>query len=161
MLVRPMEKRDPRRIADMAAALSAHEGQPPPPFAAEDVVHWGFGRDRRFEGVVAAIEGAVIGYALFHDAFNVGLGSPGLHMLDLFVEPRARRRGVARALMAAVGRACLDRGGEWLTWQSLPENAEAVAFYQRIGGRRFRAANFELSGSNLDFLLEMEPAEWR
>ena len=68
---------------------------------------------------------------------------------------------MARPQLAAVGRACLDRGGEWLTWQSLPENAEAVAFYQRIGGRRYRAANFELSGSNLDFLLEMEPAEWR
>ena len=142
--VRAMTAEDAPRISEMAAALSAHEGQPPAPFSADDVLRWGFGEEKRFDGLVAVSEEETIGYALYHDSFSVGLGTPGLHMLDLFVEDAARGRGAGRALIAQLSRICLTRGGSWLTWQALPNNAIAMDFYRAIGARRFIAANFEL-----------------
>lgn len=153
--IRPARPADAERVAEMAAALSAHEGEPPPPFDAAAFRRFGFGENRRFESIVAAERdqagglGEVIGYALYCDMFHVGLGTPGLHMIDLFVEQRCRRLGVALGVMAALARICQKRDGTWITWECLPSNVEALAFYERISGRRFNAANFELAGDAL------------
>lgn len=152
--IRPAEPSDGERVAEMAAALSAHEGEPPPPFDAAAFRRFGFGEDRRFETILAeapATEAtvAVVGYALYRDMFHVGMGTPGLHMIDLFVEPAHRGRGAGRGLVAALARICRDRDGTWVTWQCQPRNSEAMVFYERIGGRRFDAANFELAGDAL------------
>jgi ribosomal protein S18 acetylase RimI-like enzyme len=153
--IRPAEPSDGERVAEMAAALSAHEGAPPPPFDAGTFRRFGFGEGRRFEAIIAedqalaAGPGAAIGYALYNDMFHVGLGTPGLHMIDLFVEPGCRRMGVGRGLIATLARICRERDGTWMTWQSLPSNTEAMAFYDHIKGRRFNAANFELAGEAL------------
>lgn len=144
--VRAGRPEDGERVSAMAAALSAHEGEPPPPFSAADFRRYGFGAEKRFDAVIVETGGRAVGYALFCDSFHVGLGTPGLHMIDLFVERDHRRAGAGRVLVGTLARICRDRGGTWLTWQCQPQNADAMGFYQRIGGRRFGAANFELSG---------------
>lgn len=150
--IRPIRDEDAERVSEMAAALSAHEGQPPPPFSPADIRRHAFGSPRRFEGLVADTGKDLVGYVLFTDSFNVGIGTPGLHMLDLYVEPDHRRHGTARRLMAAISRICVERDGTWITWQSLPSNYVAIDFYDIVGGRRYRAANFELSGRALSDL---------
>jgi len=157
--IRPGHPSDGERVAEMAAALSAHEGEPPPPFDAEIFRRYGFGAGHRFESLVAEVwensdpqteRGRTLaGYLLFSNLFHVGLGAPGLHMIDLFVEPRFRRFGLGRRMLAALARICHDREATWITWQCLPSNTEAMAFYENIGGRRFNAANFELAGPTL------------
>ena len=159
--VRPARPSDGERVAEMAAALSAHEGEPPPPFDADAFRRFGFGKERRFEALIAEEDdanggpGGVIGYAIYCDLFHVGLGKPGLHMVDLFIEPRCRRLGAGRGVMAALARICRERDGTWITWQCLPSNLEAMAFYARVSGRRFNAANFELAGDALNTLAAM------
>ena len=122
--IRALAPEDAGRVAELAASLSAFEGAPPPPFHAEDVVRWGTGPD--------------------HGGFHVGHGGPGLVLMDLFVESRARGYGVGRALMAALAQEALARSCRWITWQVHPENASAMDFYRAVGGRRYRAADFEL-----------------
>lgn len=140
---------DGERVGEMAVALSAHEGEPPPPFGPEEFRRYGFGAERRFDTFLAEWHGDVIGYVLYCDSFHVGLGTPGLHMIDLYVEPAHRGSGAGRGLIGALSRVCLERGGTWLTWQCLPSNAVALDFYDRIGARRFAAANFELADDAL------------
>ncbi|MEQ8585534.1 MAG: GNAT family N-acetyltransferase [Thalassobaculaceae bacterium] len=152
--VRAMTAEDAGRVVEMIAALSAHEGAPPPPMDREALIGWSLGREARFSALVADIDGAVIGYALFHDGFHIGRGSPGTLLMDLFVEPAHRRRRVARALIAAVVRATVARGGDWITWQAHPRNVEALAFYESVGARRYAAADYELADKALDAILE-------
>lgn len=153
--IRPGTPSDGERVAEMAAALSAHEGEPPPPFDAEVFRRFGFGDGRRFESLVVEVAGefdrggGLVGYVLFSNLFHVGLGAPGLHMIDLFVEPSMRRLGLGRRMLAALAKICVERDATWITWQCLPSNAEAMAFYEDVGGRRFNAADFELAGPNL------------
>lgn len=150
VIVRAMTLEDAPAIARMASALSAHEGVAPPPFDADTVRRWGFGIDRRFDGVVAVLDDRVAGYALFHDGFHVGRGAPGLVLMDLYAAPAARRRGAGRAMMAAVAEAARSRGGTWVVWQVHPDNTLGMAFYRAIGARRYRAADFELTVDTSD-----------
>ena len=144
-----IEEADADRLAEMAAGLSAHEGYPPPPFGPPEILRYGFGIEKSFEGIVAEISGRVEAYAFFHDAFNVGLGAPGLHMIDLYVDEEARCQGIGRALVGRIALECRRRQGTWVTWQSVVSNRTALEFYDAIGGRRFGAANSELTGPAL------------
>ncbi|MEO9900663.1 GNAT family N-acetyltransferase [Nisaea sp.] len=148
--VRGLLEKDAERVAQMAAALSAHEGMPPPPFGADDVIRYGFGDQKRFDGIVAEQESELIGYTIFINSFNIGLGTPGVHMLDLYVEHRVRGTGAGRALIGAVAAETIARGGSWVVWQSLPTNSVAIEFYNHIGSRQYQAADFELSGLALN-----------
>lgn len=143
--IRAMDATDADRVIAMIAALSAHEGAPPPPLDAATLLRWGLGEDARFCALVAERRAMTVGYALFHDSFHIGRSRPGSVLMDLFVDRGHRRRGIARALLAAVARATLDRQGDWVTWQAHPRNIEALAFYEAIGARRFAAADFELA----------------
>jgi GNAT superfamily N-acetyltransferase len=154
--IRALEPGDAGRVAELAASLSAFEGAPPPPFHAEDVVRWGTGPDRRFDGMVAERDGRVVGYLLHHSGFHVGHGGPGLVLMDLFVESRARGYGVGRALMAALAQEAQARSCRWITWQVHPENASAMDFYRAVGGRRYRAADFELGLAAIAALAERD-----
>lgn len=147
--VRALQEADAERVAEMAAALSAHEGMPPPPFGAADVIRYGFGAHKRFDGIILEQGYDLIGYTIFIDSFNVGLGTPGIHMLDLYVEDRARGSGAGRTLIGAVAAETIARGGSWVVWQSLPTNSVAIDFYNHIGSRQYQAADFELSGKTL------------
>lgn len=158
-MIRMLEERDADRVADMAAKLSAHEGMPPPPFGPEDVVKYGFGDMKRFEGLVAEAGGALIGYTLFINSFNIGLGTPGTHMLDLFVEKSARGSGAGRGLVAALAAETIARGGDWMVWQCLPTNKTAINFYHHIGSRQYLASDFELSNDRLTDLATF--SDWR
>lgn len=150
--IRTMRAQDCDRVVAMIAALSAHEGAPPPPMDARALTRYAFGSDPRFSGLVSDLDGEIVGYALYHDGFHIGRGRPGSLLMDLFVEPVARRHGIARALLGAVAKATLARGGDWITWQAHPRNAEALAFYEAIGARRYAAADYELAGPALDRL---------
>ena len=148
--VRALLEHDAGRVAQMAAALSAHEGTPPPPFGADDVIRYGFGNQKRFDGFVAEQDSELVGYTIFINSFDIGKDTPGAHMLDLYVEQRVRGTGAGRALIGAVAAETIARGGSWIVWQSLPANSVATGFYNHIGGRRYQAADFELSGLALN-----------
>lgn len=143
--IRAMDAADAERVIAMIAALSAHEGAPPPPMDAAALIRWGLGEDARFSALVAERRGKAVGYALFHESFHIGRARPGSVLMDLYVDRGHRRRGIARALLAAVARATQARDGDWVTWQAHPRNIEALAFYEAIGARRFAAADFELA----------------
>jgi len=51
---------------------------------------------------------------------------------DLYVLPAWRRRGVARALIAASARASAEAGGEFLAWAVDADNGHAREFYRTL-----------------------------
>ncbi|MBO6561869.1 MAG: GNAT family N-acetyltransferase [Nisaea sp.] len=157
--IRALQQEDAERVAEMAAKLSDHEGMPPPPFGPDDVIKYGFGPAKRFDGLVADNGKDLLGYTLFIDSFNIGLGTPGIHMLDLYVEDWARGSGAGRALIGAVAAETLAREGAWMVWQCLPTNRTAIDFYHHIGSRQYQAADFELSNERLTGLAAQ--STWR
>jgi GNAT superfamily N-acetyltransferase len=81
----------------------------------------------------AAARGVPFGFVAAHEAHDLPEG-PGAWLSDLYVAKSWRRRGVGRALLAAVAAWSRARGGRWIMWHTDPGDAEARRFYASIGG---------------------------
>jgi len=92
-----------------------------------------FGPRPAAEAVVAEVDGAVAGFALFFTNFSTFLGRPGLYLEDLYVRPAHRGHGLGRALLAHLGALAVARGCGRFEWSVLDWNASAIAFYEKMG----------------------------
>jgi GNAT superfamily N-acetyltransferase len=98
----------------------------------EDLLRYGFGRERRFEALIASIDGEPAGFALFLPDFSTFSGRPGLFLEDLYVREAARGRGVGRRLVARLAAIALERDCAALHFNVLTWNP-ARGFYRRLG----------------------------
>jgi GNAT superfamily N-acetyltransferase len=94
----------------------------------------GFGRESRFEALLAFVDGRPAGFALFFPNFSTWLGKPGLYLEDIFVSEWARKLGVGRRLMARLAAIAVERGWARLDFWVLHWNP-AREFYHRLGFR--------------------------
>jgi len=117
----------------MANALNRTEATRPTAFTAAAVRRDGLGRRRAFSALVAELDRRIVGYAAFATTYNTDIAARELWMHDLYVIPRARSRGVGRALVRAVAREAMRRGLRRLGWGVRGTNAGAMRFYRRLG----------------------------
>ncbi|MCB1981325.1 MAG: GNAT family N-acetyltransferase [Rhodoferax sp.] len=92
-----------------------------------------FGPRPGAEAVLAEVDGAIAGFALFFSSFSTFLGRPGLYLEDLYVRPACRSRGVGKALLQHLGALAMARGCGRFEWSVLDWNANAIAFYEGMG----------------------------
>ena len=83
------------------------------------------------EVLAARAEGRVVGVAVLAYRLSISAGGLFASVEDLYVEPDARRRGVGRALLEAVGERCAASGVSYVEAQV--EDEEATAFYAAVG----------------------------
>ena len=99
---------------------------------------------------VAEVDGEVAAMALWFLNFSTWDGVAGIYLEDLFVSPKFRRRGLARALFSALATQCVDNGYTRLSLAVLNWNSDAIALYDGIGGEPQREwTTYRLSGSRL------------
>ncbi len=146
-------------VADDAATIVAlvhqfehEEGKNAARLTVADVLAHAFGEQPRFRVLIAERAGRTLGYAMFYPSYDSEYAARGFYLQDLFVVPGARKRGVGRALMAAVARACLADGGLYVFWNALEANRAARAFYRRIGGREEPVVTLSLQPHALERL---------
>jgi GNAT superfamily N-acetyltransferase len=109
-----------------------------------------FGNSPTANGHVAEVDGEVAAMAVWFVSFSTWDGVAGIYLEDLFVRTNFRRRGLARALLAALAGECVDNGYTRLSWAVLNWNADAIALYDGIGGQPQREwTTYRLSGSPL------------
>lgn len=90
---------------------------------------WGrlFDPDTHLLCFVAELDGRVSG--IVHCVLHQSTLSdrPGCYLSDLFVEPVARRRGVAHALLGHLKEALRTEGWSEVGWATSPDNTAAIA----------------------------------
>ena len=96
----------------------------------------GFGLRRAFDGLVAAENGCVIGYLLYHFGYDSDGAFRNLHVVDLYVDAKARKKGTGRALMKAVAAVAREAGAREIIWSVYHANDLAASFYERLGASR-------------------------
>lgn len=99
----------------------------------EEVRETLFGERPAAESLIAEIDGAPAGFAVFFSNYSTFLARPGIYLEDLFVRPELRRRGVGRALFTHLARLAVERRCGRFEWSVLDWNEPAIAFYRSLG----------------------------
>jgi GNAT superfamily N-acetyltransferase len=120
-------------LLQLIRELAAYEKAPDAVVATEeDLRRHGFGPERRFEALLALVDGEPAGFALFFPDFSTWHGRPGIFLEDLYVREWARRLGVGRRLMARLAAIAIERDWPAIHFNVLDWNP-ARGFYQRLG----------------------------
>lgn len=123
----------------MVAALATYERAPDQVAGSSELLASAlFGPDRCAEALVAELEGATVGFAVFYRTFSTWQCRPGIWLEDLFVPEQHRGAGVGFALLRKLAEITVSRGYTRLEWAALDWNEPALRFYERLGARRLQ-----------------------
>jgi len=82
---------------------------------------------------VAELDGRLAGFITANIVYDSARAAGGCIVVDLYVRPEHRRRGVGRALMAAMAAEARRDGAACLWWGVDDGDDEATAFYVALG----------------------------
>lgn len=136
MLIRSATAADCAAILAFIRELAEYEKLLHEVVATEATLHATlFGARPAAEVVIAEVDGAPVGFALFFTSYSTFLAKPGLYLEDLFVRSAARGRGVGLALMRHLAQLCIARDYGRFEWSVLDWNEPALRFYARLGAK--------------------------
>jgi GNAT superfamily N-acetyltransferase len=152
----PATRADVPLILAFVRELALYENEPDAVVATEAMFDDAlFGDQPAAESVVAYLDGAPAGFALWFQNFSTWTGRPGLWLEDLFVREQYRRFGVGRALLVYLARLCVERGYGRFEWAVLDWNTPALDFYRSLGAEAMSEWTIHrLSGDALTRLAE-------
>ena len=114
--ISPATRDDVSLLFELVMALAEYENLAHEVIGApEDLEKHLFGDNPTAHAIVARIDGAPAGFALYFFNFSTFLMKPGIYLEDLFVLPGYRRRGIGTAIFqylaqVEIGRAsCRER----------------------------------------------------
>lgn len=147
---------DEATILRLIKDLATYEREPGAVQATEESIRAElFGDGPQVFAFLADLDGRPVAFALWFLTFSTWTGRPSLYLEDLFVDEAARTKGVATALFKELARAAKERGCARIDWSVLDWNVDAMAFYQRLGGRRQTGWQpWRLQGEAMDALAD-------
>jgi GNAT superfamily N-acetyltransferase len=89
----------------------------------------------KFQTLLAELDGAVVGYAIYFFTYSTFLARPTLYLEDIFVLPDHRNRGAGRALFRACAAEAVANDCGRMEWTVLTWNQPSIDFYKRAGAR--------------------------
>lgn len=132
--LRPAAPRDIPLILSLIRELAEYEREPSAAVATEQMLQQHlFGERPYAECIIAELDAAPQGFALFFHNFSTWRGRPGLYLEDLFVRPAARGSGLGRAMLIHLARLAVARGCARMEWAVLDWNEPAIGFYRSLG----------------------------
>ena len=112
-----------------------------------------FGPRPAADVLIASLDKAPAGFALFFQNYSTFLARPGLYLEDLFVRPAYRGKGIGRKLLARLAAVARQRNCGHVEWVVLDWNESAIGFYKSLGARPMSGWQvFRLAGDALQML---------
>lgn len=136
LLLRAATPADVPQILAFIRELAEYEREPDAVHATEaDLLRDGFGTEKRFDCIMADVDGSAVGFALYFHNYSTWRGHAGIHIEDLYVCPEHRGGGIGKALLAHIAAIAVAEGCSRLQWDVLEWNAPAIGFYERMGAK--------------------------
>jgi GNAT superfamily N-acetyltransferase len=92
-----------------------------------------FGAERNAHALVAFVDDAPVGLALYFYNFSTFAGKRGIYLEDIFVEPEYRGRGIGSTLLKRLARIAKEQDCGRMEWSVLTWNQPSIEFYHRLG----------------------------
>jgi GNAT superfamily N-acetyltransferase len=133
-MIRPATAADTKTICDLIRALADYERLAHEVMLDEDLLRQHLFGPRPYAEVLLAEDGGtIVGFALFFHNYSTFLGTPGIYLEDLFVQPDQRGKGYGKALLAEVARIAVERNCGRVEWCVLNWNEPSISFYRSLG----------------------------
>jgi GNAT superfamily N-acetyltransferase len=139
-------------LVEMAKKLLTHLGNDVENFSEERFIEDAFGEQPQFAVIVAELDdGPLLGYALFHDAYEPSHTERGVYIADLYVTDLARGLGLGKSLLRAVAIDASNRGRTFV-WLVSPQE-DARSFYDGVMDIRDEMVAYALTGEHFEKLV--------
>ncbi len=96
----------------------------------EEMLNWGFGKDRIFEFFVLETHGIIVGMALYYFKYSTWKGKC-LFLEDIIVTQSERGKGYGKLLFEEVVKIAKAQKVRRMEWQVLDWNKDAIKFYEK------------------------------
>jgi len=134
--IRPVRPDEAALVLDLIRELAQYEKLAHEVVATEQDIHAAlFGKKPAAECLIAELDGASIGFALFFHNFSTFAGQPGLYLEDLYIKPEFRGQGFGKKMLAHLANLAVQRGCGRFEWAVLDWNAPAIRFYESLGAK--------------------------
>ena len=135
-MIRPVALADVSRVFELIWELAVYEKLEHRMLgSAKELGNHLFSDPPMIEGIVAELDGQVVGYALYYGTYSTFLTKPGIWLEDLYVSPSSRGRGLGKALFAAIAKIACKRGCSRMEWSVLDWNQPSIDFYEMNGAK--------------------------
>lgn len=130
VVIRQVTETDLPTVLQLIRDLAVYEREPNAVVVTEETFQAYF-RDKKFESLVAEMEGKVVGIALYYTAYSTWKG-PYIYLEDFIITESLRGKGIGKALLRALVQVAEDRKSPYIKWQVLDWNEPAIKFYENI-----------------------------
>lgn len=134
--IRPIDSRDASRwrelFSDYGTFYKTHFTEA----VLDGVWAWLLDPGHPVNALVATNEdGVVVGFAIYREQPDTFSAGPGMYLDDLFVDPAARRSGVAGAMLSSIRELARAKGISQVRWITAADNVHAQTAYDHIARR--------------------------
>lgn len=132
--IEPATERDLPAIQHLVRQLARYEKLEHALVATEDDFRQAlFGSERSAYALLAFVDEAAVGLAIYFYNFSTFNGKRGIYLEDIYVEPEHRGRGIGSALFKSLAKIAKEQNCARMEWAVLTWNQPSIDFYHRLG----------------------------
>lgn len=110
-------------------------------------------------GLIAELDGAPVGFAVYFFNYSTWQGQHGLYLEDLYVTPQARGVGAGKALLQRLAKIAVEKDCGRFEWSVLDWNTPAIDFYDTLGAKpQSEWIRYRLTGDALQHMADQATA---
>ena len=134
MSIRSAKPADVPAILQLIKDLAVYEKAPNAVKSTEENLRVAlFGEEPKVFAHVAEDGGQIVGIAIWFLNYSTWMGTHGIYLEDLYVDPEFRGKGYGIALLKSLAKICVERGYSRLQWWVLDWNEPSINFYKSLG----------------------------
>ena len=134
--IEPITRDEIKVLMDMIYELAEYEHLEHEVVGTEEDFAYSLFEEKSAYAVLAKLDGAPIGYAVYFKNFSTFFGRSGIYLEDLYIRPAYRGCGYGKELFSYVGRIAKDNGCPRYEWSCLDWNEPSRQFYAGMGAVR-------------------------
>ena len=149
--IRFSERKDSSLILWFIKELAIYEDELQYVTATEEILMNSLFERKAAEVLIGEYDGEAVAFALFHNNFSTFQGRIGIHLVDLYVIPEMRGKGLGKIMLSYLAKLTVERDFGRLEWWCHDWNDPAIAFYKKNGAVPLdNLTTYRLSGDALE-----------